>query len=271
MKKAAIKPKALDSLKGVGDMYRGSRKHILDWTSRPEFCLELLQLVQPVDVRISAQSLWMPRGYGAIEEARLETFGPQVLPRNEAWASLSKWWLIHERGANTPNWDIAMSCEIEGKNGLVLVEAKANEPELSRIGKKYDDEASAESVDNHEQIGRAISEANLALRQINASVSINRDSHYQLSNRVAFAWKLANLGVPTVLVYLGFLGDSGIADVGKPFADSTHWNATFWKYADRVVPKDLFERRIDCGKASTWLLTRSRPIFEASVVNTLQS
>ncbi len=49
--------------------------------------------------------------------------------------NLRKWWLVHERGANTPNWDIAAGCEIEGKTGVILVEAKANVPELKRTRK----------------------------------------------------------------------------------------------------------------------------------------
>jgi hypothetical protein len=61
-------------------MSRGSRKHVLDWTERPEFCAELLQLVAPVECRLTAQSKWMPRGYRSPDEARLETFGPEVLP-----------------------------------------------------------------------------------------------------------------------------------------------------------------------------------------------
>ena len=94
-------------------MYRGSRKHVLDWTSRPEFLVELLQLVAPVDCRLTARSKWMPVGYRSPDEARLETFGPEVLADLTIWANLRKWWLVHERGANTPNWDIAVGCEIE--------------------------------------------------------------------------------------------------------------------------------------------------------------
>lgn len=67
-----------------------------------------------------------------------------------------------------------------------------------------------------------IAEACAGLQLLGPAVRISRDSHYQLSNRVAFAWKLATLGLPTVLVYLGFWGDDGIADVGEPFWDAEH-------------------------------------------------
>ena len=243
-------------------MFRGSRKHVLDWTSRPGFCVELLHLLSPVDIRISARSHWMPRGYQATDEARLETFGPEALPNVNAWLPLRKWWLAHERGANTPNWDLAMACEVEGQPGLVLLEAKANVPELSAAGKSLKPSASAASRENHHHIGVAIGEACAELQRISATTAISRDSHYQLSNRVAFAWKLASLGVPTVLVYLGFSGDGGIADAGEPFTDLAHWNTAFAAYAHSVVPKDLFERRINCGAAPAWLLVRSRPVIE---------
>ncbi len=207
-----------------------------------------------------------PRGYRSPDEARLETFGPEALPNPETWSRLRTWWLVHERGANTPNWDIAASCEIEGRAGLILVEAKGNVPELSVTGKPVDAEASAASSENHQRIGLAINEACAALQRISASTAINRDSHYQLSNRVAFAWKLASLGVPTVLAYVGFLGDDGIADVGPPFKDAAHWEAVFARYAHSVVPRELFEPRIECGTAPTpmWLLVRSRQVIEAS-------
>ena len=245
-------------------MFRGSRKHVLDWTSRPEFCVELLQLVRPVACRLTASSQWMPRGYRSPDEARLETFGPEVLPDSGAWAALRKWWLVHERGANTPNWDIAAGCEIEGRAGLILVEAKANVPELSADAKPIDTKASAASAENHQRIAAAIADACSALQELGVATTISRDSHYQLSNRVAFAWKLATLGIPTVLVYLGFTGDDGIGDAGTPFSDSSHWETVFAEHAYSVVPREVFERRIDCVAAPVWFLLRSRRVIEMS-------
>lgn len=133
-------------------MYRGSRKHVLDWTDQPRFLPELLQLVQPVSCRVTADSIWQPMGTDAPNEARLEQFGPQAFPLSPAWSTISTWWLKHARGANTPNWDIALSCDVEGTPGLVLVEAKANVPELSEAGKPADRAASQSSQDNHARI-----------------------------------------------------------------------------------------------------------------------
>jgi hypothetical protein len=47
------------------------------------------------------------------------------------------------------------------------------------------------------------------------SDTLTADSHYQLANRLASAYKVASAGIPVVLLYLGFTGDTyfGIASV----------------------------------------------------------
>ena len=245
-------------------MYRGSRKHILDWVEAPEFIPELLTLAQPIECCVTSTSLWQPVSYRRPGEARLETFGPRAFPRGVAWQSLTSWWLRHTRGANTPNWDLALSCRIDGQMGLLLVEAKANVPELKDAGKRNDPEASAASAENHEQICSAINDARVALEAHAPGITISADTHYQLSNRIAFAWKLASLGVPTVLIFLGFTGDTGIADVGEPFSDEDHWQRTFHSHLEAVCRAPLCERSIQVGPAPFWVLVRSRRVLEIS-------
>ena len=245
-------------------MHRGSRKHVLDWVDQPRFLHELLQLVQPIACRVTADSVWQPLGKQTPTEARLESFGPRALPDHPAWPALSAWWLRHSRGANTPNWDIALSCDVEGQPGLILVEAKANVPELSDAGKRADVGASPNSRENHSRIGEAIDEARAALSPLLPGISIGRDRHYQLSNRIAFAWRLASLGVPTVLVYLGFTGDAGIRDVGLPFADDAHWQGVLRTHLQPICPPSVFDGPVDVGSAKFWLLARSRAVLSVS-------
>jgi len=95
-------------------------------------------------------------------------------------------------------------------------------------------------------------------------IAISRNTHYQLANRIAFAWKLATLGVPTVLVYLGFTGDDGIADAGEPFRDHAHWVVEFDRYAHGGVPSSLREVKVPCGASYFWLLVRDRPVVSIS-------
>ena len=124
--------------------------------------------------------------------------------------------------------------------------------------------ASKNSQENHQQIGRAIEEARAGWQRIDPRIAITRDSHYQLANRLAFTWKLGMFGFPVVLLYLGFTRDEGIRDVGDPFVDEQDWKQAFSKYAGSIVPLELFGQRIDLGPAPVWLVSRSRPVLEVS-------
>ncbi len=95
-------------------------------------------------------------------------------------------------------------------------------------------------------------------------MALSRDKRYQLSNRVAFAWKLASEGVPVVLVYLGFTGDEVIGCLSSPIQDDVHWRAAVYEHAAEVLPPDIWERRIDTAQAPLWLLVRSLPAFRQS-------
>lgn len=247
-------------------MHRGSRKHVLDWVERPEFPFELTRLLEPTGAAVTTGCSWMPRGHSDDKEPRLDVHGPALFGESTLWRELWSWWLKHNGRANTPNWDIACDCDIGGEWGLVLVEAKANVPELKPDGKELEPTASEHSRENHKQIGAAMAEASGALAKIVPGVALSRDNHYQLSNRVALSWKLAHSGTPVMLVYLGFTGDSGIVDVGEPLHDDTHWHRVFEEHMNGVLPAEFLEREIDCGAASMHMLVRSRPVLEPSRV-----
>jgi hypothetical protein len=82
---------------------RGSRKHVLDWVEDPESPNQLTEMLIPTGAVVTQNDIWMPLGYHDPKEARLESFGPTALPELINWKILSGWWLIHKRGANTPN------------------------------------------------------------------------------------------------------------------------------------------------------------------------
>ena len=245
-------------------MYRGSRKHVLDWTDRPAFLDELRELLPEVPLEIEGEVHWMPQGHAKPDEGRLETFGPSWLPAHPAWRKMEDWWLKYKGGANTPNWDIAVGCTIENRPGLVLVEAKANWPELSTAGKPLSSGASQNSRQNHAHIGAAIDEACAGWRRTDPRITISRDTHYQLANRLAFTWKLASLGISVVLLYLGFTGDEGIRDAGKPFVDNADWRRAFGDYVEHSFPVDLVGGRFEFGETPAWVLSRSRAVLSQS-------
>ena len=108
-----------------------------------------------------------------------------------------------------------------GPGGLiVLIEAKAHEKELieAETGKKnIGTPVSGNARRNLMRIDWAIRDASAALiEETGLTWALSRDWNYQMSNRFAWAWKLADLGIPVVLVYLGFLSANEMSDQGKP-------------------------------------------------------
>lgn len=242
---------------------RGSRKHVLDWVESPTFDRELEALLTPIPVSIPVGAKRMPIGHREVTEARLETFGPLAIPDHPVWTGLRPWWLKHAAGANTPNWDLAVACDIDGRRGLCLVEAKANVRELSSAGKASNEKASPKSQDNQARIDAALREASAELTRAGFSASFAVTKSYQLANRLAFAWRLASSGIPVVLVYLGFLGDSGIADAGEPLRDAAHWDELFSKHLAAIAPGIRVNERVAIG-AGFWVLSRSRGVRSVS-------
>ncbi|MCX6021938.1 MAG: hypothetical protein NTZ05_09460 [Chloroflexi bacterium] len=192
----------------------------------------------------------MPKGIDHPAEARLGANG-EFLP-GDIRKALMNWWLVKKGGANTPNWDIFCTGEIEGRAGLILVEAKAHDQELSVAGKQP-----IGNPQNHERIGAAIAEANAGLNKCLPGWNLCRDSHYQLANRFAWGWKVASLGVPVVLVYLGFLGAEEMQDQGRRFAQHDGWEKAVKKHALDIVPDAAWGKVLNVGEVPFLPLIRS--------------
>jgi hypothetical protein len=177
---------------------------------------------------------------------------------------MRRWWLAHD--GNIPNWDLIVQATSGEGPALVLIEAKAHVGEFDRKPKSkahrdYPD-AQLRTNDNHLQIRRAIEEAAKALSKICPRISADR--HYQLSNRIAMARKLASLGIPNALVFLGFTGDCEIAGEGEYFADDCHWAGAFSDYIAGTFPLELLDTDIPSGSASFRVLSRSLPATRLS-------
>lgn len=214
-----------------------------------EVAKRITELVNLKDVIITPDCKWMPLGKpvenangtrdlnntNEAELTKVPFIESQV--RNE----LKEWWLAHSKNARVPNWDIASEAIIGGQKGLLLVEAKAHAKELKTDGKSFDKDATDGSKDNHDKIGDAIKEANDYLNnETGYKWNLSRDSHYQLSNRFAWSWKLASMGVPVVLVYLGFLN----ADIGEPFNSYKDWEKCVLTHSKGIVPGEVWEQEI---------------------------
>ena len=223
------------------------RCHSLTHGSRDEVAGRLTDLIKPFGT-VQAHNSWMPRGFENNDEAQLHR-ASTLVKSEERRKSLKSWWLAVSRGdhTTTPNWDIASTCtiNIEGRpaeDGLLLIEAKAHHDELrgEEKGKLLKAPAKTPTLRNHARIGWCMEDANLVLNdQTSLNWNLSRDSRYQMSNRFAWAWKLAELGTPVILVYLGFLNASEMVAGGR-ISTEKDWEKMVRDHADRHVPDEVW-------------------------------
>ena len=89
-------------------------------------------------------------------------------------------------------------------------------------------------------------------------------SHYQFANRLAFVWKLASMGVPTALLYLGFVGDSGLDETLRPFKDDHEWQDVFIDHGSSILRSKAADVAFAVGGTPAHILVRSRQVISQS-------
>lgn len=221
-------------------VHKGSKKHILDLIDREDFIYSLNTILIPYEASVTNRELVQPKGIKDASEYAIQSFinmhklaerFPSLKSEN---SNLNKWW--NPSGGKAPTWDMILVCHLNGKDALLLVEAKAHINEFNKDGKFLKNNPSKGTQNNHQNINERILEACKHLKNSNSKFNISMESHYQLSNRVAFAWKLSQLKVPVILLYLGFIGDYYFKDF---FINRDNWKDEFFKYINGVVPKEF--------------------------------
>ncbi|WP_285906609.1 hypothetical protein [Pseudodesulfovibrio pelocollis] len=243
---------------------RGSFKHVLDLLDSGRFAAAMTGLLGGHGVRVGQGDARRPLGHDDPDEWTLEHFCGEHCRELFDCHGFASWWNIS--GGKRPTWDILATCTIHGDPGLLLVEAKANDRELDWNGKAEPDQANPRALENHRIIGQCIDEANTALNRHIPGFAISRDTHYQLSNRIASAWKLAECGLPVALLYLGFTGDEGLRTATRhPLADRDHWQRLMGAYLHGTVPHHFPGTVIHgSGKATMRMLIEALPVMEIS-------
>jgi hypothetical protein len=64
------------------------------------------------------------------------------------------------------------------------------------------------------------------------------------------------MGIPVVLIYLGFLKATEMTDQGQPFVDSADWTRVLLGRSQGVVPEQAWGRDIKVGSATITPLIR---------------
>jgi hypothetical protein len=217
--------------------FKGSRLRCLLLTHRQkdDVATFFTSLVMPAAL-VTSSDQWAPRGFLHPDETKLgESTG---FLSNENCDSLTRWWLAKPGRANTPNWDLVSTARIREQRGLVLVEAKAHVSELA------DDRCGATNRENFRQIEHALAEATTAWNERIPGFSLSANSHYQMSNRFAFAWKLAKMRVPVVLAYLGFLNAEEMTS-RELLRDHDHWRKSVVERSRGVIPDTAWDHTFD--------------------------
>lgn len=122
------------------------------------------------------------------------------------------WWVQYP--GKKPTWDYICRAEIDGKSGLILLEAKAHKGETTKTGKARPVRGKVKDVEqanvNYDQIERNIIDE---FRRLGKSYHTEGNGYYQIANRIAYASKIHSiLGVPVLLVFFGFIGDCHFPD-----------------------------------------------------------
>ena len=252
--------------KSLGKDNRGSRPRCVLLTdgSSQEVATRITDLVGLPAVTVSASDLWLPvgkpirtnKGWDAKPSVEAQIDRDDGFVAATVRRELSEWWLeVIGSSSRTPQWDVAATCKIEGRDGLILVEAKAHKKELSTDGKR--NPGSENGWKNHNRIGAAIAQANVGWQDCGGWVlGAVRDKCYQLSNRFA-CLEAAWLGVPVVLIYVGFLNAKEMAPDGGPFRSEYDWETTLRDYARGVSDDACWGRRIDVNGTPLWPLIRA--------------
>jgi hypothetical protein len=240
---------------------RGSkpRCHLLTHGSPDAVAARLTALVTPF-ASVGPSDDWMPQGFENTGEATLPE-AARLLPETVR-LELRRWWLtVPSNNARTPNWDIASTCTIESRAGIVLIEAKAHDQELIKeeTGRRnIEVPVSGNARRNLLRIDWAIRDANVALtEETRLTWALSRDWNYQMSNRFTWAWKLADLGIPVLLIYLGFVNASDMSGKGRPFTDDADWQCAVKCHSQPLFAAEVWGRRLTVGGVPFIPLVRS--------------
>lgn len=182
--------------------WKGSQQRCLLITSMgkeklQEILLKIIgeETVEKLGIKFPEKFEYYPKGFINPTEIQLDKRAIGVGGSTDYCARLNKWWL--KKNAKTPTWDLVCNAKIGGRPGLILVEAKAHRGELFSSADKL---KAKEGSKNRKSIIKALDEV-----YGQYGYKLQYKEFYQMSNRIAWSIKLASIGIPVVLIYLGFI------------------------------------------------------------------
>lgn len=233
---------------------KGSQTRCLELTSLPRTQISqiLSSFIEDFDGEVRPSDHWAPNGFQDPKEIRLDEalgFLKSVDQRSE----LKSWWINPSLTKfRTPAWDLVSTCHIQGQPGLLLIESKAH------LGEINSDPCSAKDKQNMTTLRAALDETTEGWNDLLAGlaategwkpkqwVRLTPSCHYELACRLAFSLKLARMGIPTALVYLGFLEAWELEEQNCPiFRCHEEWENSVLEKTKQCVPNDLWNHVYD--------------------------
>jgi len=186
--------------------------------------------VSGLKVEFSNGFEYFPKGLINPKEIELDKANINVNSPIKYCNVLNKWWL--KRNARTPVWDLVCTALINDTPGFILIEAKSHQNELL---KTKDESGAIKGSPNRCKIEEALSVINSQY-----GYNLSADNYFQLSNRIAWSLKLASLGIPVVLIYLGCLEtkEMSISKNDSLLYNDEQWEGIVTNYSKEVDFED---------------------------------
>ncbi len=241
--------------------FRGNRKNMADFVDSPSFIKDLNEMIKSTGAKVTEKDAKRPiYNYKEFRETGLTDYLKENYSEELATKYLSWWNKTKSFNKKTNYWDLMSTCTIKGKKGILLVQTKSSATDLLTLGLGRLQDLYPYKPDNENDLSikQAIAEANTGISKQVSGIALTTLKCYQLSNRIANAWWLANNGIPAVLLYKGELNGQGpFYKYKKTFNSDKDWQDQFIAKAKLIGADTIIDKWIDTGSESFTVISRS--------------
>ena len=236
--------------------FHTSRKRIQILSESPKYLQTINSLIKNTGAVVTADDIRRPDPPKNTKEFELRNFLPHAFDEKLGKDIESFWLASVTKNTKTPEWDLISTCTLNGKKGILLVEAKAHrlEIEIERKPEKI----ALDFGKNFEKKKQNFIHINEDLNKSFPGIDLSVEKCSQMSHHIAHAWWLASRGIPVVLLYLGFLNaDEKKRRSKRNYHSDEDWYQSFFSAAKVIGADKMIDKRIDCGESSFTFITGS--------------
>ena len=171
-----------------------SRNLLLNFVSSENYLSQINSILKIANASVSENESRMPNPPFTYDEADNNKIA-DMLSMYLGSDPQSNWWRNVLKKYSSQSWDFTSTCTIDGKKGILLVEAKAKRGEIkvSNKGKAIED----------------FSELNKEFKEFEPLMKLDSNKCPQLTKHIAHSYSLAKQDLPVILLYLCFRFKNG--------------------------------------------------------------